>query len=93
MHLICENITTLQELKKDNDSILQQADEMKQDMIEFRKRIEDSVNIAIEKCPLIITKSQKVPTNIDCDIEDCPELPSPIIPKVGESFIWFVFPK
>lgn len=72
----------LQELKTENENILQQSNEMKQDMIEFRERIEANVTAAVEQSPLIIKKSQKVPTNLDCDNEECPELPSPIIPRV-----------
>ncbi|OXU25499.1 hypothetical protein TSAR_000309 [Trichomalopsis sarcophagae] len=82
LHLVCENITILQELKTENGIILREANEMKQDMIKFCERVESSVSASVEKCPLIITKSQKVPTNIDCDNEECPELPSPIVPKI-----------
>lgn len=93
LHMICENITTLQELNEENENVLKQSNEMKNDMTEFREKIEASVIAAIEKSPLIITKSQKVPTNLDCDNEECPELPSPITPKVSAfvsvEFIYF----
>ncbi|XP_058806155.1 rab5 GDP/GTP exchange factor [Phymastichus coffea] len=82
LHMICENITTLQELKIENENILMQANEMKQDIKQFREKIEASVIAAIEKSSLIIKKNQKVPTNLDCDNEECPELPSPITPKI-----------
>ncbi|XP_011494921.1 PREDICTED: rab5 GDP/GTP exchange factor, partial [Ceratosolen solmsi marchali] len=84
LHLVCENITLLQELKIENNEILQQAIELKEDIITFHHRITDKTTAAIKKSPLIISKTKKVQMNLDLDNEACLKLPTPLIPNVNE---------
>lgn len=80
--MMCEDITLLDELKAKNNEIVREALELKNEIIEFHARIKKEVNDAIAKSPLIISKSQRVPTNLDCDDLECYKLPPPIIPQV-----------
>ncbi|XP_008548823.1 rab5 GDP/GTP exchange factor [Microplitis demolitor] len=81
LHMMCEDITLLDELKAKNNEIVREALELKNEIIEFHARIKKEVNDAIAKSPLIISKSQRVPTNLDCDDLECYKLPPPIIPQ------------
>ncbi|CAG5088139.1 Similar to Rabgef1: Rab5 GDP/GTP exchange factor (Mus musculus) [Cotesia congregata] len=81
LHMMCEDITLLDELKAKNNEIVREALELKNEIIEFHTRIKKEVSDAIANSPLIISKSQRVPTNIDCDDMECYKLPPPIIPQ------------
>ncbi|XP_033231167.1 rab5 GDP/GTP exchange factor isoform X2 [Belonocnema kinseyi] len=51
-------------------------------MIEFRERIEAEVNEVIVRTPLLITRSQKIPTDLDSEDIESYQLPPPIIPQI-----------
>jgi hypothetical protein len=72
----------LQELKIENNELLQEANELKEDMMKFHHRIIDKITAATKKSPLIIKQSQKVPTNLVFTKGECSILPSPVIPTV-----------
>lgn len=80
--MMCEDITLLDELTTKNNEIVREALELKNELIEFHERIKQEVSVVIAKSPLIISKSQRLPTNIDCDDMECYKLPPPIIPQV-----------
>lgn len=82
IHLMCEHITLLDELKSKNNDIIKEAHELKNKMIQFREKIEVEVNSTIARTPLLITPSQRVPTNLDCDDAESYQLPPPIAPQV-----------
>lgn len=89
LHLMCEDVTLLDELKKKNENIVNEAYELQNNMIKFRERIEAEVNAVISKTPLIITRSQKIPTNLDCEDIESYQLPPPIVPQVKLKFTIF----
>lgn len=82
IHLMCEHITLLDELKTKNLEIIAEADELKKKMIQFPLKIKAEVDAALARAPLIITPSQRVPTNLDCIDAESYQLPPPIIPQI-----------
>ncbi|KAF7403237.1 hypothetical protein HZH68_006031 [Vespula germanica] len=82
LHLMCEDITLLDNLKAKNLEIINEAKELQSRMTQFKQDIEVKVAAAIEKSPLLITHSQKLPTNLDSDNIENYQLPPPIIPQV-----------
>ena len=80
--MMCEDVTLLDELKKKNEEVIREAYELQNEMTKFRERIETEVNAVIAKTPLLITRSQKIPTNLDCEDIESHQLPPPIIPQV-----------
>lgn len=82
LHLMCEDITLLDNLKAKNLEIIKEARELQSRMMQFKQDIEDKVTAAIEKSPLVITHSQRLPTNLDSDNIENYQLPPPIIPQV-----------
>ena len=78
---MCEDVTLLDELKGKNEDIIREAYELQNEMIEFRDRIEAQVNEVIARTPLLITRSQKMPTDLDCEDIESYHLPPPIIPQ------------
>lgn len=75
-------MTLLDELKRKNEDIIREAYALQNEMIEFRERIEAEVNEVIVRTPLLITRSQKIPTDLDCEDIESYQLPPPIIPQV-----------
>ncbi|KAI4501376.1 hypothetical protein M0802_003749 [Mischocyttarus mexicanus] len=82
LHLMCEDITLLDNLKAKNLEIIKEANELQSRMTQFKQDIEVKVSTAIEKSPLLITQSQRLPTNLDSDNIENYQLPPPIIPQV-----------
>ncbi|KAK0078384.1 hypothetical protein PV325_002556 [Microctonus aethiopoides] len=82
LHMMSEDITLLDELKTKNNDIVRDALELKQELIHFHQKIKDDVDETLLKSPLIITKSQRVPTNFDSEDMECYKLPPPIIPQI-----------
>ncbi|XP_046734225.1 rab5 GDP/GTP exchange factor isoform X2 [Diprion similis] len=82
IHLMCEHITLLDELKAKNLEIIAESDELKKKMIQFPEKVEAEVDAALARTPLIITPSQRIPTNLDCVDAESYQLPPPIIPQV-----------
>ncbi|XP_035737523.1 rab5 GDP/GTP exchange factor-like isoform X1 [Vespa mandarinia] len=82
LHLMCEDITLLDKLKAKNLEIINEAKELQCRMTQFKEDIEVKVATAIEKSPLLITHSQRLPTNLDSDNIENYQLPPPIIPQV-----------
>ncbi|KAI4483118.1 hypothetical protein M0804_008173 [Polistes exclamans] len=82
LHLMCEDITLLDNLKAKNLEIIKEANELQSRMTQFKQDIEVKVSAAIEKSPLLITQSQRLPTNLDSDNIENYQLPPPIIPQV-----------
>lgn len=79
---MCEHITLLDELKTKNLEIITEADELKKKMIPFPEKIRTEVDAVLARTPLIITPSQRIPTNLDCIDAESYQLPPPIIPQV-----------
>lgn len=87
LHLMCEDITLLDEMKAKTTAITKEADELKERMLRFKEEIETEVNAVIEKTPLLITHSQRLPTNIDCEDLESYQLPPPIIPQICSTVV------
>ncbi|KMR00782.1 rab5 gdp gtp exchange factor [Lasius niger] len=82
LHFMCEDITLLDDLQAKNADIVKQAEELKNKMIEFKEKIKEDVNKVIERTPLLISHSQRVPTNLDSEDFESYQLPPPIIPQI-----------
>lgn len=82
LHLMCEDITLLDEMKAKTTEITNEAFGLTEKMLRFKEEIEAEVNAVIEKAPLLITHSQRLPTNLDCEDIESYQLPPPIIPQV-----------
>lgn len=82
LHFMCEDITLLDDLQAKNADIMKQAEELKNKMIEFKEKIKEDVDKVIERTPLLISHSQRVPTNLDSEDFESYQLPPPIIPQV-----------
>lgn len=82
LHLMCEDITLLDEMKAKTTKIMNEALDLKEKMIHFQDEIESEVNVVLERTPLLITHSQRLPTNIDCEDVESYQLPPPIVPQV-----------
>ncbi|XP_012275350.1 rab5 GDP/GTP exchange factor [Orussus abietinus] len=82
LHIMCEDITLLDEMKTINNEILSEASDLKAEMTRFRSKIMEDVMTAIERMPLIIARSQRVPTNLDSEDAESYHLPPPITPQV-----------
>lgn len=77
-----EDITLLDDLRAKNIDIIKQAKELTNKMMDFKEKIKEDVNKVIEKTPLLISHSQRVPTNLDSEDVESYQLPPPIIPQV-----------
>ncbi|XP_066584311.1 rab5 GDP/GTP exchange factor [Prorops nasuta] len=82
LRMMCEDITLLDEIAVKNKEILRNTLQLKSDMIHFKEQIEAEVDSIIEKTPLIITRSQKLPTDLDSEDAEIYQLPPPIIPQI-----------
>ncbi|XP_032686696.1 rab5 GDP/GTP exchange factor [Odontomachus brunneus] len=82
LHFMCEDITLLDDLQAKNNDIVKQAEELKDKMVDFNEKIKQDVNKVIERTPLLITHSQRVPTNLDSEDVESYQLPPPIIPQI-----------
>lgn len=82
LHLMCEDITLLDEMRATTTKIQNEALNVKEQMLKFQEEIEAKVGAVIEKTPLLITHSQRLPTNLDCEDIESYQLPPPIIPQV-----------
>jgi len=80
---MCEDITLLDNLQAKNVDILKQTEELKNKMMDFKEKIRQDVDKVIERTPLIISHSQRVPTNLDSEDVESYQLPPPIIPQVN----------
>jgi len=89
---MCEDITLLDDLQAKNADIMKQAVELKNKMIEFKEKIKEDVSKVIERTPLLISHSQRIPTNLDSEDFESYQLPPPIIPQVRiiATFIQFL---
>lgn len=81
---MCEDITLLDDLQAKSNDIIKQTEELKDKMVDFNEKIKEDVNKVIERTPLLITHSQRVPTNLDSEDVESYQLPPPIIPQVRE---------
>lgn len=79
---MCEDITLLDDLQAKNIDLIKQAKELKDIMMDFKEKIKDDVSKVIERTPLLISHSQRVPTNLDSEDVESYQLPPPIIPQV-----------
>lgn len=79
---MCEDITLLNDLQTKNIDIIKQTEELTNKMVDFKEKIKDDVSKVIERTPLLISHSQRVPTNLDSEDIECYQLPPPIIPQV-----------
>lgn len=82
LHFICDDNVLLDELKDKNNYVIEECLLLKNSIKEFQDNVKGQVANTIDKYPLIITKSQRVPTNFDCDDVEIYKLPPPIIPQV-----------
>ena len=81
--MMCEQVTLLDELKGKNQNIIKEAIELKSEMLQFHERIRTEVSGLVVRTPLIISRSQRLPTNLDCELDmESYQLPPPIIPQV-----------
>lgn len=83
---MCEEITLLDELKVKQTDVLNEVDKLTNDLMDFQRKIQSAVGEVLARTPLIITRSQRLPTNLDCDDVECYQLPPPIIPQVNRVF-------
>jgi len=88
---MCEDITLLDDLQAKNTDIIKQVEELKNKMIDFKEKIREDVNKVIERTPLLISHSQRVPTNLDSEDIESYQLPPPIIPQVRIIFKNIIF--
>lgn len=79
---MCEDITLLDELQSKNEEIIKEANDLKNQMLQFKDKIEAEVSAVIARTPLLITHSQRLPTNLDSEDIESYRLPPPIIPQV-----------
>lgn len=82
LHLVCENLIVLHDLKKENSNILDQVSETKQNMIQFYEEIKIEIDTTVKKYPLNNTKHQKITLSLDYETESSAELSSVIVPRV-----------
>lgn len=87
LHLMCEDITLLDEMKAKNTEIMNEALHLKEQMLKFQEEIGSEVNAVLERTPLLIIHSQRLPTNLDCEDIESYQLPPPIIPQVCSTTI------
>lgn len=87
LHLMCEDITLLDEMKAKNTEIMNEAINLKEQMLKFQEEIESEVNAVLDRNPLLIIRSQRLPTNLDCEDIESYQLPPPIIPQVCSTSI------
>ncbi|XP_012143490.1 rabaptin-5-associated exchange factor for Rab5 isoform X2 [Megachile rotundata] len=87
LHLMCEDITLLDEMKAKNTEIMNEALNLKEQMLKFQEEIESEVNAVLDRTPLLIIHSQRLPTNLDCEDIESYQLPPPIIPQVCSTTI------
>lgn len=80
---MCEDITLLDEMKAKNTEIMNEALNLKEKMLQFQEEIESEVNEVLNRTPLLIIHSQRLPTNLDCEDIESYQLPPPIIPQVS----------
>ncbi|XP_026829022.1 rab5 GDP/GTP exchange factor [Ooceraea biroi] len=82
LHFMCEDITLLDGLQAKNADIIKQTEELKNKMMDFKEKIKEDVSKVIERTPLLISHSQRVPTNLDSEDVESYQLPPPIIPQI-----------
>ncbi|XP_076640083.1 rabaptin-5-associated exchange factor for Rab5 [Colletes latitarsis] len=87
LHLMCEDITLLDEMKAKTTEIMDITLNLKEKMLLFQEELESEVNTVLERTPLLITHSQRLPTNLDCEDIESYQLPPPIIPQVCSTAI------
>lgn len=84
---MCNDIKTLDELKEKNDTILREAYDLQNRMIQFHEKIETDVNDAIKNIPLEIKHTERIPTNLQTNLEyedeESYKLPPPLCPQVN----------
>ena len=86
---MCEDITLLDEMKAKTTEIMTEALNLKEKMLQFQEEMKSEVNTVLDRTPLLITHSQRLPTNLDCEDIESYQLPPPIIPQV--IFLKFLF--
>lgn len=84
---MCEDITLLDEMKTKTAVIMCEALNLKDKMLQFQQEMESEVSTVLDRTPLLITHSQRLPTNLDCEDIESYQLPPPIIPQVSTVFI------
>lgn len=82
LHLMCEDITLLDELKAKTTEIMNEALNLKEKIFQFEEDVKTEVETVLERTPLLITNSQRLPTNLDCEDIESYQLPPPIVPQV-----------
>ncbi|XP_017886002.1 rab5 GDP/GTP exchange factor [Ceratina calcarata] len=82
LHLMCEDITLLDELKAKTTEIMNEALNLKEKILQFEEDVKTEVETVLERTPLLITHSQRLPTNLDCEDIESYQLPPPIVPQV-----------
>ncbi|XP_053990404.1 rab5 GDP/GTP exchange factor [Hylaeus anthracinus] len=87
LHLMCEDITLLDEMKAKTTEIMDETLNLKEKILQFQEEIESEVNTVLERTPLLIAHSQRLPTNLDCEDIESYQLPPPIIPQVCSTTI------
>lgn len=80
---MCEDITLLDEMKAEATEIMNEALDLKEKMLQFQEEVESEINTVLERTPLLIMHSQRLPTNLDCEDIESYQLPPPIVPQVN----------
>lgn len=87
LHLMCEDITLLDEMKAEATEIMNEALGLKEKMLQFQEEVESEINTVLERTPLLIMHSQRLPTNLDCEDIESYQLPPPIVPQVCSTIV------
>ncbi|XP_043796792.1 rab5 GDP/GTP exchange factor isoform X1 [Apis laboriosa] len=82
LHLMCEDITLLNEMKAKTTEIMNETLSLKEKILQFQEEMKSEVQTVLDRTPLLITHSQRLPTNLDCEDIESYQLPPPIIPQV-----------
>lgn len=89
---MCEDVTRLDDLQAKSTDIIKQAEELRGKMMDFKEKLKENVSSVIERTPLLISHSQRVPTNLDSEDVESYQLPPPIIPQVCTRKLRFLSP-
>lgn len=62
-----EDITLLDEMKAKTTDIMNKALSLREKMLQFQEEMKSEINTVLDRTPLLITHSQRLPTNLDCE--------------------------
>lgn len=62
-----EDITLLDEMKAKTTDIMNEALSLRETMLQFQEEMKSEINTVLDRTPLLITHSQRLHTNLDCE--------------------------